>query len=947
MKITYQTLVLLSLTLCGMRTAFAGSVDIRLSAREAWVGMPVVLQLSINNASDYDMPDPPQIDGCDVRSAGTPSQSSQTTIINGRRTDSRSVVIQYLITPRREGTFDVPPITFKVDGRSVTTERQRFVATRSETGDLLFVEIEGNKKSVYVGQPLELTLKIWIKPFRDPERNITLSEANMWQMISDQTSWGSFSDRMQELADNNQRPGGQEVLRDDGQGSERSYCLYEIKATVYPKRPGKIDADDVQIVVNYPMKLGKSRDPFESFFGRSGFGSRSPLSQMMDDEFFSSPFSNRLTVLSSRPVVAEAGVDSTEVRPVPTEGRPADYRGAVGRYNLVTQATPTVVNAGDSITLNIGITGTGPMELVQAPPLHELSELTADFKVADESLAGFVQDDAKLFSTTIRPRREGITHIPAIPFSYFDPDTGRFETAMSHPIAITVNKSDSLSLDAIVANQRPSDSDGNPVSKVEHRIEPNFTNVSSADILVSQSPESASPWWLAFVVVPPIAWLATVLVRNRQQLGRRLPSFKSPKQRCHAAIDQATQPAQIVAALVGYIEGKTRRSCTNVNTAVGSLRTSGFAAVANEVEAFLQNCEHSVFNGSTSITIEECRNTAKQFLERMESEFRAMTRTQVRRSIRSNRRPAEVSRTADHSTYKVPTLLLAALLASTRSVAALESGSVSETNHLTAAQQRTILVEADDLYTQATVAAQTDSAEAADLFTASAAKYQLLVDSGIHNALLYRNLGNAYLRSDRLGRAIANYERAARIDPDDPQLAANRQFAKSLVKSDMAASDDTSTNEHSMSLAAIPGTLRTYNNTIINVIGKRVIAWLLAVSSLVFWGLHIVRATGRRFPAWKYSMAPLLLLVTTLMSVLLATTDPSHADSGIVITSQLTLHSGDGETFDTVKTLETAQGHQVRILTTRGPWTQIQTHSGHVGWVDSESLERLHDSIDG
>ena len=212
----------------------AADVDVRLSTREAWVGMPVVLQLSISNAEDYDQPTMPEIDGCDIRSAGPPSQSSQTTIINGRRSDNRSVVMQYLITPRREGTFEVPPITLNVDGRSFTTEKLRFVATKSQTGNLLFVEVEGGKEKVFVGQPLELTLKIWIKPFQDANRKLTLSEGDMWQMISDQTSWGSFLDRMKELASKNQRPGGKEVLRDDGQGHERSYYLFEIAATVYP-----------------------------------------------------------------------------------------------------------------------------------------------------------------------------------------------------------------------------------------------------------------------------------------------------------------------------------------------------------------------------------------------------------------------------------------------------------------------------------------------------------------------------------------------------------------------------------------------------------------------------------------------------------------------------------------------------------------------------------------
>ena len=150
--------------------ASAASVDARLSSREAYVGIPITLQISVSDATDFKQPAIPEIDGCEVRSAGTPSQSSQITIINGRRTESRSVTMQYLITPRREGTFEIPAFTVEVDQKPFTIAPQRFVATKSDTGDLLFVEIEGGKDKVFVGESLDLNLKIWLKPFRDQQR---------------------------------------------------------------------------------------------------------------------------------------------------------------------------------------------------------------------------------------------------------------------------------------------------------------------------------------------------------------------------------------------------------------------------------------------------------------------------------------------------------------------------------------------------------------------------------------------------------------------------------------------------------------------------------------------------------------------------------------------------------------------------------------------------------
>ena len=61
----------------------AQEVATQISSREAWVGSPIVLQVQVRNAKKYSLPDEFEIDGCDVRRAGSPSQSSQIMIVNG------------------------------------------------------------------------------------------------------------------------------------------------------------------------------------------------------------------------------------------------------------------------------------------------------------------------------------------------------------------------------------------------------------------------------------------------------------------------------------------------------------------------------------------------------------------------------------------------------------------------------------------------------------------------------------------------------------------------------------------------------------------------------------------------------------------------------------------------------------------------------------------------
>ncbi len=434
--------LLVALTGAMATDASAAEVRAAISTQDTYAGLPITLQIQISNASKFEPPTIPPIDGLEIKSRGTPARSTHITTINGRTTTNSSVTYVYEVTPQRPGRFRIPPINVRADGIQQLTNAIDFVASKSETGDLAFVEVAGKEKQIYVGQALDLTLKIWLRPYRDAQRNITLSADDMWQMIADRTRWGAFSDQVKQLADNGRRPPAREVLRTDRAGNEHSYYVYEIKATIYPQRPGKIDANEIHVIVDYPTALGKSRDPFAGAF--DDIPLPGGLSRMFGDDDFPSPFVSRLTVQSVRPVVANATVEPIDVLPIPTEGRPADYRGAVGQYQIMTEASPLSVKAGDPINLLVGIVGTGPMDLVQAPPLADLPELTSDFKVPSEPLAGFVHDGRKIFSTTIRPRTADVTQLPSIPYTYFDPQAGKFVTAHSKPISVHVSPAETL-----------------------------------------------------------------------------------------------------------------------------------------------------------------------------------------------------------------------------------------------------------------------------------------------------------------------------------------------------------------------------------------------------------------------------------------------------------------------------------------------------------------------
>src|SRR3954451_1906874 len=290
----------------------AAEVRVGLSTRETYVGLPVTLRIQVSDGGKAEAPVVPNIDGGDVKSLGPPSQSTQITSINGRTTTSTAKTFAYELTPQHAGTFRIPSIPVNVDGATQHTRPIEFVASKSETGDLMFVEIAGKEKQIYVGQALDLTLKIWLRPFSDRRLKITLSEGDMWRLISDRSEGGPFAERMQQLAQNDRRPEGKEVLRKDADGVEHSYYLYKLDATTYPKRPGTIDGNNVRIIMNYPTALGRSRGLFADFFEDMPGGRSGPFSE--DDEGFS-PFGAQLTIQTVRPLVQQAVVEPINVLP--------------------------------------------------------------------------------------------------------------------------------------------------------------------------------------------------------------------------------------------------------------------------------------------------------------------------------------------------------------------------------------------------------------------------------------------------------------------------------------------------------------------------------------------------------------------------------------------------------------------------------------------------------
>ena len=924
---TFVAFAVLLIVLSNDSQLFAQNVSARISSREAWVGSPIVLQIQVSNATDFNLPEQFEIDGCDVQAAGAPSQSPHITIINGRRSERRSATMQYFITPRREGRYEIPELEISVNGKTKTTQTLQFVATQSETGDLLFVEVEGKKNKVYVGEPLELKLKLWIKPFGDREQRIKLNEGHMWQMISNQTSWGAFADRLQELAENRQRPGGQTVLRKDAEGGEREYYLYEIEATVYPNKPGKIDASDLQVVVNYPQALGRTRDPFDRFFDDSPFSGNSLVKEMMGEGFFSSPFGKRLTVNKSRPVVAEISVDSTEVLAVPTANRPDDYRGAVGQYRIFAEAEPPQVTAGDPITLRIGVVGDGPMELVQAPPLHQIENLTSDFQVTDQSLAGFVQNETKAFVTTIRPRNEDVSQIPPIPFSFFDPNKEAYVTVYTEPISIDVEKAESLAMNAIVSDVRASspsvDTKRSSLSDLSNSSDSspqfNLRNDFSTSVLQTNKPSSGR-LWLYFAVIPAAICAVIALARVAFSLPAGITAMKSAKSQATKMIDSANEPADLANALREYVAMRTKSDCPTYRHAAGKLREVNVYDVAAEFESLcnkLTNKSTNFYESTTGEKIVKYRHESLILLETMDLAF-SDARRKPFGSIHGKNQSGSRTKTAT-------SLIWLALVCTASAGLASEDFTME---NLTAIQD-----EANSAYRAAEELSNSEPAKARELFAKSARRYQLLVDEGVRNDKLFLNIGNAWYRGGEQTKAIVNYHRALWMNPNNT-IARRNLLSIEQIRS--AGNQEKSKVDELTFDFSDPGKLIA---SLHSLIGQKPAQLIFVISSVLFWLLLSYKTVRWRSRTLRWAVIPALLALVTGSAIYQL--ERSRTDLAVVVVDEIELKSGDGEQFQTVVNVKASAGKAVSIVGRRAKWRKIQLPDGQVGWLPEIALEQI------
>lgn len=147
---------------------------------------------------------------------------------------------------------------------------------------------------------------------------------------------------------------------------------------------------------------------------------------------FEDDFIRGRRALDRREVLLAGSAPTLVVHPLPTTDRPLDFSGAVGDFRVRASAEPRDLVLGQSLRLTLTIEGRGNLESFDRPPLGDLDGFRVGGALEERGR------ERRLLTVDLTPRDESVARVPALHFSYFDPEAARYRTLETQPISILV-----------------------------------------------------------------------------------------------------------------------------------------------------------------------------------------------------------------------------------------------------------------------------------------------------------------------------------------------------------------------------------------------------------------------------------------------------------------------------------------------------------------------------
>ncbi|MEE9179680.1 MAG: BatD family protein, partial [Vicinamibacteria bacterium] len=392
----------------------AGAQDFRVQAsvNANRIGMDDDLQLTVSIFGDSlgraSAPMLPKLEGFRI---GGSSQSTSIQWINGRMSATRAIT--YRLVPVAEGKHTIDRVSVTYQGTQYLTEpievevvagsvrpqggrrsdpfdafnppRQR---RRAKVAGEVYVEAALSRPSTYVGEQVILIYKLYTQlPIMGLEVDQQPKLTGFW---------------VEEV----KMPKEPEWKETTVNGN--TFYVFEIKKSIlFPTKVGTATIEPA----TFSMAIRGSSDPFDSFFFRTADTIRR----------------------TTKPV-------SLEVKPLPSAGKPRDFSGAVGKFDLALEMDKDAIAAGEPLTVDVVVKGKGNLKTVEVPDLPTPDSFrTYDPKTEEKfSAGGSGFGGEKRWEFVLVPSAPGKYKLGPLSLSYFDPAKKSYVTAKAGPLTLNV-----------------------------------------------------------------------------------------------------------------------------------------------------------------------------------------------------------------------------------------------------------------------------------------------------------------------------------------------------------------------------------------------------------------------------------------------------------------------------------------------------------------------------
>lgn len=376
-------------------------VSASLSASAVGVGETVVLDVRVETSGPAPerFEAPPLPSGLEV--VGTRDYSQLQFSLPGGRT--RIVRREFVIRPRAAGQYVIPPAVVRVQGKEYSTRPQRLLVTaagRSGAGGgppapgtrtaappagpdgevILLARVVPD--TVYVGQQITFQAEAMFSN----EVRLLLRRAPEYVPPSPVGFW---------IQDLNDAPMVEPRVLND-----RLYEVQTFRRAYFPLSPGLVSFPPARLV--YEIRRG----------------------------FLYAPESRELNSDTLRVVVL----------PLPEEGRPHDFNGAVGQFTVTARLEPAEVPAGEAAMLHVEVSGTSNIKAAPPPKLPDWPGVRVypPSEEAEVVPVGGVVQGTKRFTWVIVPETAGRHELAPVRYPYFDPVRKEYDVASSAPLTLRV-----------------------------------------------------------------------------------------------------------------------------------------------------------------------------------------------------------------------------------------------------------------------------------------------------------------------------------------------------------------------------------------------------------------------------------------------------------------------------------------------------------------------------